>query len=514
MIPRVVPLLVVTVLLSRAAGAASIETLLMPGKLIEGHAKYETECSRCHARLRSTTQSALCQACHEKVAHDVKGQRGYHGRIQIDECRTCHTDHQGRAADVVHLDSETFDHRHTDFRLKGAHRKTPCTACHRAEKRYREAPGRCFDCHERDDIHKGELGEDCTDCHDERGWQRATFDHDETDFPLLGEHREVSCESCHPAERYQHTPEDCYSCHLLNDEHRGRYGRKCQDCHSPRAWDRIEFDHDRDTDYRLIARHKDLACDRCHTGRLYEDDTDQACYACHKNDDSHKGRNGRECNDCHSPRSWSKATFDHDKDTDFRLRGRHAEALCVACHRGDIEDDKPDTTCFACHRQDDVHRGEQGERCERCHDEGGWDKRIVFDHDLTRFPLIGLHTATPCEECHISATFRDAALGCRACHGADDVHQRQLGADCALCHNPNGWGLWEFDHDHQTEYRLDGEHAGLDCLACHTEPVETTIRLARTCVACHRADDVHSGNFGRRCERCHNTESFSDARIQ
>ena len=33
-----------------SAHAASIETLLMPGKVSQAHAKYESECSLCHDR--------------------------------------------------------------------------------------------------------------------------------------------------------------------------------------------------------------------------------------------------------------------------------------------------------------------------------------------------------------------------------------------------------------------------------------------------------------------------------
>ena len=51
---------------------------------------------------------------------------------------------------------------------------------------------------------------------------------------------------------------------------------------------------------------------------------------------------------------------------------------------------------------DDVHKGQVGKKCERCHNQSGWTKEVFFDHDLARFPLIGIHAITPCEECHLS----------------------------------------------------------------------------------------------------------------
>jgi cytochrome c2 len=38
------------------ARAAGIETLLMPGKVIAGHAKFEQECAKCHDRANRDRQ--------------------------------------------------------------------------------------------------------------------------------------------------------------------------------------------------------------------------------------------------------------------------------------------------------------------------------------------------------------------------------------------------------------------------------------------------------------------------
>jgi hypothetical protein len=103
---------------------AQIETLVMPGDVIEGHAEYEAECSFCHQAFKRAEQRTLCLDCHEEVAADVNGGRGFHGmhdKALNQGCASCHTDHEGRDADIVELDEATFQHDFTDFRLIGKH---------------------------------------------------------------------------------------------------------------------------------------------------------------------------------------------------------------------------------------------------------------------------------------------------------------------------------------------------------------------------------------------------------
>lgn len=499
------------------AQAAKIETLIMPGEVIAGHAKVEAECASCHERLRKTTQDQLCLDCHKEVRKDLEAKQGFHGRtpdLAGQECKSCHTDHKGRDADILKLNRDTFDHRLTDFALKGAHGSLSCASCHAQDKPFRAAPSICFDCHREDDPHKQRLGKQCADCHAEKTWKETKFDHAKTDFALKGKHREVMCSACHPNQRYENTPADCNACHALNDVHAGRNGVKCADCHDEQRWDKARFDHGKDTDFPLRGRHAKIDCEACHSGGMRDKKLATDCLACHRADDAHHGRNGTRCESCHSEQTWTDSRFDHDRKTDFPLRGKHKEVLCNTCHRGKLTDTL-ETGCIGCHRADDVHRGKQGEDCARCHRESGWGDQVVFDHDLTRFPLIGLHATAPCEECHASATFQDVATRCKDCHGQDDVHKQTLGDACARCHNPNGWTFWEFDHDKATDFHLEGAHGGLVCAACHRDPVQGhEFDQSQLCVACHAADDKHRGRFGRQCERCHDQESFENVRVQ
>src|SRR5437899_696358 len=87
-----------------SAFAANVETLLMPGKVSKAHIKQENDYANCHDRSNAKTQTSLCVECHKPIAADLKQHQGYHGRMTnagIGECRTCHTEHKGREADII-----------------------------------------------------------------------------------------------------------------------------------------------------------------------------------------------------------------------------------------------------------------------------------------------------------------------------------------------------------------------------------------------------------------------------
>jgi len=60
---------------------------------------------------------------------------------------------------------------------------------------------------------------------------------------------------------------------------------------------------------------------------------------------------------------------------------------------------------------------------------------------------------------------------------------------------------------------LDGKHEGLDCLACHTRPVDQEGCGSVGCNDCHARDDVHQGGFSAHCAQCHNTASFKEVEM-
>jgi hypothetical protein len=523
-----------------------VTQLAMPGPLIAGHARIESDCTRCHEIFSAKLQRDLCLDCHKSVAADVESGQGYHGKkaaLGQTECRDCHTDHKGREYDIVLLDSENFDHSYTDFELKGAHQRARCQSCHNPDlikakvlndpklvktelHKHRNAPDQCIDCHSKTDPHKGQLGNKCQDCHQPEQWSRHSFKHEKTKFKLEGAHQQIACSLCHPKQRWKNIPSDCYSCHRLNDHHTGRYGKKCESCHTPSGakksalgeiqspWKTVSFDHDK-TKFKLHDKHQKVRCYLCHTGPLYKQKLPVDCVSCHQTEDPHRGRYGNKCENCHQTTGWKKARFDHDK-TKFPLRDKHAKVECEKCHTAPAAGNKLPLDCYSCHKLDDTHRGQQGKNCARCHNQRDWREDVKFEHDLTRFPLIGLHAVAACEACHFETTFKNVPRDCVSCHKDKDEHKQKLGSNCAECHNPNGWNLWQFDHNKQSKFRLDGKHKTLACVACHDEPLKENvkIRMDKSCAGCHQKDDPHRGGFGRSCDRCHTTEAFDQISIK
>lgn len=223
---------------------------------------------------------------------------------------------------------------------------------------------------------------------------------------------------------------------------------RCSECHNVEGWKKISYDHNQKTKFILKDQHAQIKCDLCHFKNIfYKNKLQDACVDCHKADDIHKGKEGTKCELCHYAVDWKRITFDHSKDTKYKLLGKHGGLKCEACHKDNSGKMKIGISCYSCHRKEDTHKGQQGERCELCHNENGWRQNIKFDHDLTNFPLLGLHAVKLCGECHITTAFKDADTACISCHQKDDFHKATLGLDCARCHNPNGWKLWEFNQE-------------------------------------------------------------------
>ncbi|MCP3962555.1 MAG: hypothetical protein GY719_32345, partial [bacterium] len=168
-------------------------------------------------------------------------------------CEDCHS--------VSGWQPANFDHNQTAFPLQGAHTAVDCQSCH--ANGYGGTPTDCFSCHESDYDGASEPDHDgfpitCEDCHSVSGWQPASFDHNQTAFPLQGAHTAVDCQSCH-ANGYGGTPTDCFSCHesdydgASDPDHDG-FPITCEDCHSVSGWQPANFDHNQ-TAFPLQGAH-------------------------------------------------------------------------------------------------------------------------------------------------------------------------------------------------------------------------------------------------------------------
>jgi hypothetical protein len=500
----------------KPAAGAQLEKLLMPGPVVAAHAKLEENCGNCHDLKKPARQTALCLDCHKDIAADLAAARGAHGRMPNaakSECRACHTEHKGRAGDIVNFSPPGFDHAGTDFPLLGGHAPLPCGACHRTGEPYRKAATACVSCHKANDVHQGGLGQHCQACHDAGAWQRVRFDHDTTHFALRDAHAKVACEACHIGARYKDTPSRCVACHTPDDVHARSRGDDCAKCHTVITWRTAKFDHAKDAGFPLNGAHGNAACGACHSSPTFQDKPPRDCNGCHRAQDAHEGRFGSACASCHDEVHWKPAGFDHAKSAKYALNGAHARLECHTCHTAEVALQKLGTECFSCHSAQDPHGGKLNRACDACHGNETWQGGLRFDHDLTKYPLLGQHVIVSCAQCHTSMRFAGAPTACASCHKTQDVHQGSLGQDCGACHSPAGWKLWEFDHGKQSGFELTGAHRRVECSGCHREPADK-VKLSAECDSCHAKDDVHVGEFGRQCQRCHNTRSFAAARTR
>ncbi len=502
--------------------------LFSPGDLSKPHAKLEglKACTRCH-EVGNQLSAAKCESCHAALAKRIKEGKGFHGQLSKEQrgaCAECHREHQGRNFQLIDWrgGQSSFDHKKAGWSLEGAHKKTKCSNCHNAKlisevevkqavakdpslKTFLGLSNRCVGCHF--DEHRGQEGDRCERCHSALKWKSTPgFNHAKSDFPLRGKHARVACDKCHEQQRDEMTPVDSFPKPL-------------------------------------------------HTSFLkLKDVPHQTCGQCHP--DPHHGRFGSRCQSCHNESSWrdiksrGKNVAFHDK-TRFPLRGLHATVDCKACH-GPFREKKAVfrglrfDSCSRCHI--DAHfgqltaaRSKSGASCEACHSVDGFvpARYETEDHQKARFGLDGAHQAVPCSSCHVKDarltsankvaidkasrrgmavdvssarfSFKGSVEQCNGCHR--DVHDGQFGKKpCTQCHTTASFASLHFDHNRDTDFALDGKHAGAACDSCHKVEKKHGNKIVRyapldkSCASCHR--DVHYGQFADStgavdCGRCH-----------
>lgn len=358
----------------------------------------------------------------------------------------------------------------------------------------------------------------CRSCHtDHRGRDAKTaefdtrkFDHKQTDWELRQRHADLDCAKCHvPGKRWREAPNQCSVCHRADDKHHGGMGNQCADCHNERKWSEVQYDHEKKARFALRGKHADATCEACHPRARYQG-TPKTCIGCHRKDDEHKGQYGEKCETCHGEKAWKPSTFNHDTDTKYVLKGKHKGVKCASCHTAPLYRSKTSQDCVDCHRKDDKHKETLGTNCASCHSERSWKEPPNFNHDKSRFPLLGRHAKVECKDCHKDALYRQTPSDCYACHRKDDKHDGTLGRACERCHGERDWKTTQGRFDHQkTKFPLRNAHAApkVRCEACHAD-LRHLRDTRRECWSCHQRDDKHEGTQGRDCERCHSDRDW------
>lgn len=169
--------------------------MISPGKPIDAHAKFATDCFACHTPFIGSTPGK-CIECHKVEEIGIKTTKGihiakekknvaFHQKLLEDDCMACHSDHKGVKA---FRPISQFSHKLLDQTLQ-----KQCNDCH-------GNPG--------DALHLKIKG-NCGMCHTQENWLPATFEHEEY-FRFDGDH-DTDCATCHINDNYDSYT--CYGCH-------------------------------------------------------------------------------------------------------------------------------------------------------------------------------------------------------------------------------------------------------------------------------------------------------------
>ncbi|MFK5856298.1 MAG: cytochrome C [Bacteroidota bacterium] len=285
-------------------------------------------------------------------------------------------------------------------------------------------------------------------------------------------------------------------------------------------------------------------CTECHTlGKKIGNDK---CLVCHtfikdridkkKGFHSSKEIAGENCISCHSDHNGKKfkmIRFDESKfnhsDAGYNLEGVHEKKECKDCHKKDFIVNKElkkrnktflglDTDCISCHA--DYHQETLSSNCIECHDMDSFKPAPKFNHDKTKYTLVGKHKEVDCIKCHNKVNLNGMEYqmfsgiefeSCTSCH--EDVHDNKFGQNCTKCHNEQSFNIIlsmdSFNHDN-TRFKLEAKHKYVDCKECHPTKLTDPIKH-NNCTDCHT--DYHEKQFVKLgvapdCSDCHSTSGF------
>ena len=376
------------------------------------------------------------------------------------DCSLCHV---GEGWNRIRKDFE-YDHlEHTGLALEGAHSEAECLRCHNDRGRVESFAARgCAGCHE--DIHRGQLGRDCTICHGERDWRptEQIAQHNRTRFPLVGAHAATACWRCHPGAQvgnFARADAECITCHATELQrattppHLAQgWTDRCDRCHIPTSWTGAGFNHGT---WPLTGAHAAANCTQCHPGQTFAG-TPRNCAACHigeynqVTDPNHVALNfPTNCSECHGTSSWTGAHFNHSGLTQ----------ACVDCHLAEYQN----TT-----NPNHASAGFQT-NCESCHNTNTWQGAMFSHAGITN----------GCVDCHL-AEYQSTTNPNHASAGFPTT--------CESCHNTNTWNGAAFNHSFPIN---SGAHKKFNCADCH---LNQNNYAQFSCIHCHDHNQQKMGN--------------------
>ncbi len=383
--------------------------------------------------------------------------------------------------------------------------------------------------------HGDKLNIKCDVCHSPENWafkgENSSFNHNQTGYPLVGNHITVDCKLCHVDLVFSNAKQTCLSCH--KDMHQQTVGQDCERCHTPRSWivQNITEIHQLSR-FPLQGRHAQADCYQCHKSAslLRFDPMGTLCSDCHMKDYNASSQPSHilskyptDCFFCHSELGWQPAKFNHNINTTFPLKDGHLGVECISCHSKGYT--STSTLCVSCHQTifnsttNPSHTGAKfSTDCKICHSEVAWKPSSYNHNTATSFPLTGGHVGVECISCH-SKTYVGTSTDCVSCHlinfnsTTNPNHvTAKFSTDCKTCHTTTAWSPATFDHNKSTTFPLTGSHIGVTCTSCHANGYSGT---PTTCAGCHMTNyntaknpDHLAAKFPTSCETCHTVNNW------
>ncbi|MEM4260732.1 MAG: hypothetical protein QXG00_05840 [Candidatus Woesearchaeota archaeon] len=549
-----------------------------------------SDCKSCHRDVHQNTAGIDCQRCHTPESWLVKNIKELHSLSRFPlvgvhenlNCQSCHSSINNLKFEVLNIDcyschkteyetAKNPDHlaanfstncfechnfetkswsgknfSHAFFPLTGGHEIRECYSCHQRNT-FSGLSAKCLTCHYSDYEQTSnpnhrllEFSTDCENCHETTNWKSATFEHDNSFFPIYtGEHRNEwdNCGICH-TDPNNYQVFSCINCHehrksKMDQEHQGVAGyvynsQACYNCH-PNGNVIGSFNHNQ-TGFSLTGVHSNLLCTSCHQNGF--SNTPNQCYECHlddyeqTNNPNHQALNiPINCEECHNTNTgWSPALFPIHNNY-YALSGSHINVSCNSCHQSGYNNTP--TECEGCHMEDynqtqnpNHQQIGMNNQCNNCHTTQSWVPS-TFNHTNTSFPLSGSHLGTSCSGCHQGQTTGTPTI-CFSCHQTDynqatnpNHTALSLPTDCSQCHTTNPQWQPALFPIHNNYYPLTGQHYVIrdNCISCHNGNYNNT---PNQCQGCHMSDynTVTNPNhvslqFPQQCDMCHTTNTWS-----
>lgn len=218
-------------------GSSTWRQLMSPGPLSKAHAFIGDNCAACHTSVAGVTR-AKCVICHANDSELVQRQpTAFHATIS--ECAPCHYEHVPGAQRPIHMDHAALariglaqlgggdePQKQQRARLLSWVRSgsgVPSNPALGSEEKLLS----CVSCHQVQDVHKGNFGDNCALCHGSKIWFIADYVHPSPSTR--------QCAQCHTASPC-HFMEGCLG--MMGQMAGGEGARlgQCYLCHKTTSW--------------------------------------------------------------------------------------------------------------------------------------------------------------------------------------------------------------------------------------------------------------------------------------